>query len=44
MKILFIGDIFGQSGRKMIEDHLYEIKNKYKIDILINNACFCNDN
>ena len=38
MKILFIGDIFGQSGRKMIEDHLYEIKNKYKIDFVIANG------
>ncbi len=38
MKILFIGDIFGQSGRKLVEDHLYRIKNEYHIDFVIANG------
>ena len=38
MKILFIGDIFGQAGRKLIEDHLYEIKQKYQVDFVIANG------
>lgn len=38
MKILFIGDIFGKSGRRAINIELPKIKNKYKIDLVIANA------
>lgn len=38
MKILFIGDVVGEVGRQMIEDHLFQIKNKYQIDFVIANV------
>lgn len=38
MKILFIGDIFGKSGRRAISVELPKIKQKYKIDLVIANA------
>ena len=38
MKLLFIGDIFGRSGRMMIEDHLYALKKQYQIDFVIANG------
>jgi len=38
MKILFIGDISGRSGRKVLKELLPSIKNKYKPDIVIANA------
>lgn len=38
MKILFIGDIVGKVGRRMIHDHLSSIVNKYKIDFIIANG------
>lgn len=38
MNILFIGDIFGNSGIKAIEKELIFIKNKYKIDYVIANG------
>ncbi|MBS5114840.1 MAG: TIGR00282 family metallophosphoesterase [Erysipelotrichaceae bacterium] len=38
MKILFIGDIFGSTGRKMIGEHLYTLKNKYQVDFVIANG------
>lgn len=38
MKILFIGDIVGKVGRRMIKDHLNEIVNKYNIDFVIANG------
>lgn len=38
MKILFIGDIFGSTGRELIEDNLYQLKNKYQIDFVIANG------
>lgn len=38
MKILFIGDIFGRSGREMIEDHLYRLKKENNIDFVIANG------
>ena len=38
MKILFIGDIFGNVGRDMIETYLAKIKAKYQIDFIIANA------
>lgn len=38
MKILFIGDIFGATGREMISKHLYQLKQSYQIDFIIANA------
>lgn len=41
MKILFLGDIFGQAGRNIIKGKLDEIKSKSKIDFVIANAENC---
>ncbi len=38
MKILFIGDIFGRSGRKVIDHLLPTIRSKYQIDVVLANA------
>lgn len=38
MNILFIGDIFGEVGKKAINAELDKIKKKYKIDFTIANA------
>lgn len=38
MKILFIGDIFGRSGREALEKHLPELKDKHDPDIVICNG------
>ena len=38
MKILFIGDIVGKIGRRMIKDHLDELIKKYEIDFVIANG------
>lgn len=38
MKILFIGDVVGASGRHYLRDHLAEIKTKYGIDFTIANG------
>ena len=38
MKILFIGDIVGKIGRRMIHDHLSELVKKYEIDFVIANG------
>ena len=38
MKILFIGDIVGKVGRRMIHDHLQTFVNKYHIDFVIANG------
>lgn len=38
MKILFIGDIVGKIGRRMIKDHLQSIVDKYHIDFVIANG------
>lgn len=38
MKILFIGDIYGRSGRDALKDHLPELRNRYKPDLIIANA------
>lgn len=38
MKILFIGDIYGEPGRKILFDNLEELKRKYKPNIIIANA------
>jgi 2',3'-cyclic-nucleotide 2'-phosphodiesterase len=38
VRILFIGDIFGSPGRKIVADHLADIVNVQKIDLAIANA------
>ena len=38
MKIIFIGDIVGRSGRKAISTNLDDIKEKFKPDIILANA------
>lgn len=38
MNILFIGDIFGEVGKKAIKNELNQVKKKYKIDFTIANA------
>ena len=38
MRILFIGDIVGKIGRRMIKDHLSEIVEKHNIDFVIANG------
>src|SRR5690242_14348018 len=38
MKILAIGDIFGKTGRRVIKNYLSEIREKYKIALVIANV------
>ena len=38
MRILFIGDIFGSPGRKIVRDHLADIVTGQRIDLVIANA------
>lgn len=38
MRILFIGDIFASSGRRMVADHLQHIISEEKIDLTVANA------
>ena len=38
MKILFIGDIFGSPGRRIVADHLRDIVETNRIDVAIANA------
>src|ERR1700759_1281979 len=38
MQILFIGDIFGSSGRKIVRDHLGHVVETNKVDLIIANA------
>jgi calcineurin-like phosphoesterase len=38
MKILFIGDIFGKSGRRAINKELLKIKMTHNIDVVIANV------
>lgn len=38
MKILFIGDVFGEIGREMIEDYLHRIVKDNQIDFVIANV------
>ena len=38
MKILFIGDIVGRIGRRMIKDYLPGLIEKYNIDFVIANG------
>ena len=38
MRILFIGDIVGEIGRKIVHERLPEIRSKYKLDFVIANG------
>ena len=38
MQILFIGDIFGSAGRKIVNDHFAHVVETHKIDLVIANA------
>ena len=38
MQILFIGDIFGSAGRKIVREHLSHVVETHKVDLLIANA------
>ena len=37
MRVLFIGDVFGKTGRRMVRENLPAIKKNYKIDLVIAN-------
>jgi len=38
MKVLFIGDLYGKPGLDMLNDHLVELKNKYRPNVIVLNA------
>jgi 2',3'-cyclic-nucleotide 2'-phosphodiesterase len=38
MQILFIGDIFGSAGRKIVRDHLAHVAESHQVDLIIANA------
>ena len=38
MRILFIGDIVGESGRKVVNQNLARIRDQYKLDFVIANG------
>jgi len=38
MKILAIGDIFGETGRQIIKNYLPHLKEKHQIDLTIANV------
>jgi len=38
MNLLFIGDIFGSPGRRIVADHLEDIRTTKAIDLVIANA------
>jgi calcineurin-like phosphoesterase len=38
IKVLFIGDIFGKSGRRAITNELPKLKKEHGIDLVIANA------
>ena len=38
MKLLFVGDIFGHAGRRIVADHLKDIRTAQGIDVVIANA------
>ena len=38
MKVLFIGDIFGEIGRKMVATYLPLVKEKYQVDVVFANG------
>jgi hypothetical protein len=38
MRLLFIGDIFGHAGRRIVADHVKDIRSSQAIDVVIANA------
>lgn len=38
MRILFVGDIVGAVGRKMVNEHVMRLKQEYAVDLVIANA------
>ena len=38
MRVLFIGDIFGSAGRKIVHDHLAHVVETNRVDLVIANA------
>ena len=38
MRILFVGDVMGRSGREAVEKHLPSLKEKLKADVTIVNV------
>ena len=38
MKIIFIGDIVGRSGREAVKENFFELKKKYLPDVIVANA------
>lgn len=38
MKLLFVGDVVGESGCDMLASHLYKLKKEYEIDITVVNG------
>lgn len=38
MKILFIGDIYGEPGRRILLDNIEKLKTEYKPNIILANA------
>ena len=38
MRVLFIGDIVGESGRRVVTQNLLRIRDKYKLDFVIANG------
>lgn len=41
MNILFLGDIFGNNGRKIIKKHLKNLIKQHHVDLVIANAENC---
>lgn len=41
MRILFIGDVFGDIGRRVLAEHLPKIKNEFSIDVVVANGENC---
>ena len=38
MRVLFIGDIVGESGRRVVTQNLLRIRDRYKLDFVIANG------
>ncbi|MGA7109533.1 MAG: TIGR00282 family metallophosphoesterase [Terracidiphilus sp.] len=38
MNILFVGDIFGSAGRKIVREHIGHVREAHKVDLLIMNV------
>ncbi|WP_263357581.1 TIGR00282 family metallophosphoesterase [Acidicapsa ligni] len=38
MKILFVGDVFGSAGRKIVREHLGHVRESHKVDLTVING------